>query len=207
MLSESEQVFITALRAAADAWRAEPADTWVWRLWDEPPLLIAVSLADPQTRSGLGIFGVHLIDGRMRGDRLHSQLYDLPERPSSVAVDSTGGPSELVGRCASWFEAVLRKPVVRYEWLHEGAVYADRYLFADSGEGLTQRYVRSLAPWGQADRLTAAGHVHGKGWIQTAGLGVPDRFVHVRGDRDQAVIPAGVAEVAVPCSTSGIRYE
>ncbi|MEU7820700.1 hypothetical protein [Catellatospora sp. NPDC049133] len=96
---------------------------------------------------------------------------------------------------------------MRYEWLHDGVVYADRYLFADSGEGLTQCYARSLAPQGLTERLVAAGHVHGQGWIQTSGLGVPHRFVHVRGDRDRAAVPVGVPEVDVPCGTTGVRYE
>ncbi|KJY31646.1 hypothetical protein VR46_35260 [Streptomyces sp. NRRL S-444] len=65
---------------------------------------------------------------------------------------------------------------------HHGQVYASRYLFADTGEGLVQSYHQTLAPSEQAEALTRAGHVHGRGWIQTSGLGRPDRVVDIRGE-------------------------
>ncbi len=79
-----------------------------------------------------------------------------------------------------WF---ANRPIVRHEWLHRRRVYADCYLFEDSGERLAQTYRSDWAPQGQEQRLIAEGFVHGKGWIQTLGLGEPDRVVHVRGRR------------------------
>lgn len=70
---------------------------------------------------------------------------------------------------------------MKHEWLHRGRVYAECYLFADSGERLAQMYRSDWAPLSQEDRLVAEGFVHGKGWIQTRGLGEPDRIVRVRG--------------------------
>jgi hypothetical protein len=74
----------------------------------------------------------------------------------------------------------------------EGYAYAARYAFADSGETLCQSYVKTLAPPGQAEELTAAGHVHGKGWIQTVGLPAPALYLHIRGDLDKADVVPGV---------------
>ena len=66
--------------------------------------------------------------------------------------------------------------------LHAGRVYASRHLFADTGEGLSQMYNRPLAPPGQHEQLIAAGHFQGLGWIDTRGLGEPDRIIPLRGD-------------------------
>ncbi|MDH6577033.1 hypothetical protein P3T29_002681 [Kitasatospora sp. MAP5-34] len=46
-------------------------------------------------------------------------------------MEAIGSPDELAKRTATWFEAVLGKPIVRHEWEHNSQVYADRYLFAD----------------------------------------------------------------------------
>lgn len=71
---------------------------------------------------------------------------------------------------------------MRYEWLRADRVYANRHLFADTGEGLSQMDNRLLAPPGHHEQLIAAGHVQGLGWIDTRGLGEPDRVIPVRGD-------------------------
>lgn len=82
---------------------------------------------------------------------------------------------------AALFERYADRPVVRHEWLHRGRVYADCYLFHDTGERLAQTYRSDWAPRGQEAGLKAAGFERGKGWIQTEGLGEPDRVLHVRG--------------------------
>ncbi|MFE2572178.1 hypothetical protein [Streptomyces mirabilis] len=127
---------------------------------------------------------MHLVDDHVRGDRLHNQLYLLPDRPSLWALDATGSTERLAELAAEWFRAVLDKPIVLYvctaragsrpsacrhppsictsgatSWLHDGYAYAARYAFADSGETICQSYAESMAPHGQAAELKAAGHV------------------------------------------------
>jgi hypothetical protein len=64
----------------------------------------------------------------------------------------------LAARTAAWFEALLRRPIVRHEWLRTDGVYAHRWLFAGSGQPLAE------------------------GRVRTGELGRPDRIVNVRGE-------------------------
>ncbi|MEE4541136.1 hypothetical protein V2S66_04030 [Streptomyces sp. V4-01] len=78
---------------------------------------------------------------------------------------------ELAERSADWIGSVLRKPVVLYVRLNEDRwAYAARSAFADGDRTIGRLYDQRLAPQGQQERLIAAGHVHGKGWIETVGL-------------------------------------
>lgn len=63
----------------------------------------------------------------------------------------------------------------------EGVTAGRRYAYADTGTVLVQGCEASLAPSGQSKRLSAAGWDRGDGWVNTSGLGRPDRVVHVRG--------------------------
>ncbi|MFD5121242.1 hypothetical protein [Streptomyces sp. NPDC058385] len=181
-IDEAELAFAARLRALAGCWDVPFASSWVGRPEDDSSLLAVVTLAASQL--SLADFGVHITGSTMRGDRLHDQLYFLPERPTSFSMEVTGSPAELAERAAEWFETILRKPVVRYEWEHNGQIYAELYLFADTREGMAQRYNSTLAPPGQEQELIAAGHVVGLNWIQTSGLGRPDRIVPLRGTAD-----------------------
>ncbi|WP_432181924.1 hypothetical protein [Streptomyces sp. NBC_00063] len=181
-IDEAELAFAARLRALAGCWDVPFASSWVGRPEDDSSLLAVVTLAASQL--SLADFGVHITGSTMRGDRLHDQLSFLPERPTSFSMEVTGSPAELAERAAEWFETILRKPVVRYEWEHNGQIYAELYLFADTREGMAQRYNSTLAPPGQEQELIAAGHVVGLNWIQTSGLGRPDRIVPLRGTVD-----------------------
>ncbi len=178
-LTDGERAFLAALRQRVEG-RLYP---WCRRedpLHDGGALIVGLHVDAP----GLALItaGVHLDGDRIRGDSLDHQDYGLPDRPTSLAIDVTGSPADLAASVADWFDAILRRPIVRYEWLHVGRAYANRYLFADTGEGLSQMYNRMLAPPGQREQLIAAGHVQGLGWIDTRGLGEPDRVIPVRDD-------------------------
>ncbi|WP_405640455.1 hypothetical protein [Streptomyces uncialis] len=177
---EAELAFATALREQARSWDVPYVHSWVGRPEDDSSLLAFVSLSDKHRRVSLIDIGVHLVGSSVRGDRLRNQLYFLPDQPTSLAMETVGSPQELAERTAAWFETLLRKPIVRHEWEHGGQVYASRYLFADTGQGLGQSYSQTLAPPGQAEALINAGHVQGRGWIQTSGLGRPDRIVNIQ---------------------------
>ncbi|MEV7184167.1 hypothetical protein [Kitasatospora sp. NPDC093102] len=60
-------------------------------------------------------------------------------------------------------------------------VYALRYEYADSGYGLSEGFETPLAPRRVRKRFAAEGIDRGRGRINRAGLGEPDRIVAVRG--------------------------
>ncbi|MFD5536969.1 hypothetical protein ACFWIJ_03725 [Streptomyces sp. NPDC127079] len=194
--TDAEREFVSGLNGYCRGWA--PADVFgeVGRPDDWGALLASVGLSD---RAGpplhLVDLGVHLVGDRVRGDRLHNQLFHLPDTPSAWALDATGPTDRLARLAADWFRAVLDKPIVLYVWLHEDYAYAARYAFADSGETICQSYARTVAPPGQAEELNAAGHVRGRGWVQTVGLPTPSLYLHVRGDLGKAGgmegVPAG----------------
>lgn len=210
-MSDAELAFADALRRHSSAWTPTDADGYVAGFAAdglEEPLVAYADLTDPADPSHLLLsVGVHLLGDRVRGDRLHNQLYSLPERPSPWALDSTGTHERLAQLSADWFRAVLDKPVVLYVWLRDGYPYAARYTFADTGETLTQFYARELAPAGQAESLIAAGHVHGRGWIQTAGLPTPSCFAHIRGDLTKGTVLPGVPAATNRRRIPGVWYE
>lgn len=213
-MSPAELTFAAALRAHSAAWTpTESYGNFICSNLDgsHTRLIAFVSLIDQGGPGERGVVlmdaGVHLLDNRVQGDRLDSQDFLLPERPSSWALAATGTHEELAEASAAWFHHVLEKPVVLYVWLHDGYVYAARYTFADTGETLSQSYNRNYAPTGQADELIAAGHVHGKGWIQTVGLPTPTWYFHVRGDLTKGAVLPGVLAATRRGPLSGLWYE
>jgi hypothetical protein len=171
----AQQAVLDVLRARADSdhWPAiNPADTNValpdYVSYGYPPrpdetsfgkVLAWLDVPDPAQRLSLLTVGVYFTGTDMRGDCLHNQHLTLPAEPTRLAVTQAGSPQEMAHRAADWFRGILRRPIVRYEWLREGVVYAQRWLFADSGHGLIEGHVR------------------------TGELGPPDRRIHVRGDQ------------------------
>ena len=95
---------------------------------------------------GLIDFGVHFSGVRVRGGRLHNQIHDLSGETPSLSFAAHGGIKRLAAKTADWFEAVLRRPIVLYVWMHKESPYAGRYEFADTHETLAQAYNRSAAP-------------------------------------------------------------
>jgi hypothetical protein len=152
-------------------------------------------------------FGVHFCGDTVTGDRLDSQLFSLREPPTGWGISTSGPVEELARRTADWFATVLRRPVVLYVWLHAGHAYAAQYAFADTAETLSQCYSRQRAPDGQPEAMVAAGHVHGRGWIQTAGLPAPDLYLHVRGDLGLAQVPDELRLVTRRGPLPGLWYE
>jgi hypothetical protein len=52
------------------------------------------------------------------GDRASAEGV-IPDEPTSSHIEITGSPEALAHAAAEWFEALLRRPVVRHEWLDE----------------------------------------------------------------------------------------
>jgi hypothetical protein len=210
-MSGAETAFAAALHAHSSAWAPTDVDGYVGGFAAdglEEPLVAWADLIDPANPNRPLLFaGVHLLGDRVRGDRLHSQAFSLPESPSSWALDSMGTRDRLAEASAHWFRRVLDKPIVLYVWLHDGYAYAARYAFADTGETLIQYYERQLAPAGQAEELIAAGHVHGKGWIQTVGLPTPSCYLHIRGDLTKGTVLSGAPATTNRGPLPGFWYE
>ncbi|MGW1911160.1 hypothetical protein ACWCQS_10635 [Streptomyces sp. NPDC002076] len=206
--SDDERAFVAALRERTAGWASAGVDGELARTdaWDS--LVAHLSFSDPGGRLHLLCAGVHFTGDRVRGDRLHNQLFTLTDRPSSWALEATGTVEELADRSADWFRTVLEKPVVLYVWLNpDRYAYAARFAFADDDRTISQLYREDLAPPGQAEELIAAGHVHGRGWIQTVGLPTPTLYQHIRGDPSRAALPPGVRAVTERGPLAGVWYE
>lgn len=177
-LTLEEREFLAELRRRTEG-RLRPWCMRGGRSPDEGALIVGLHVDAPEV--ALITLGAHLDGDRIRGDGLDHQSYTLPDRATSLTLDATGPPADLAARTADWFDTVLLRPIVRYEWLHAGQVFASRYLFADTLEGLCQMYNDVLAPPGQGEELVVGGFSTGKGWIDTRGLGAPDRVIRIRG--------------------------
>jgi hypothetical protein len=175
-------LFAETLRARAAHW-TEHHDTWL-AFWDSDGRLVAgLDIDDDSANQTLLCVGVHLLGNTLQADELHNQLSTLPERPTSLAMTTTGPIEVMANRAADWFESVLQRPVDRWEWTHRGQVYAYAYVFADTTEGLSQMFNKELAPWGLKWRLARRGYVSPQGWVEVRGIGEPDRVIHIRGIR------------------------
>lgn len=177
-LTDDQSLFLSALRCAlGDRLRpycVESADDCLFLVLDvDAPELALVSV------------GLRLCGRSLQGDRISVHDRSFPPRPTRDGFLMEGSPDELAARGSQLLTWFAERPVVRHEWLRGARVYANCYLFEDSGERLAQMYRSDWAPPGQEARLIAEGFVRGGGWIQTEGLGAPDRVVLVRGHRDR----------------------
>ncbi|GAB3057186.1 hypothetical protein GCM10027053_18530 [Intrasporangium mesophilum] len=148
---------------------------------DDDRLLLALGIEPAHL--ALANVGLELSGERLRGDRIDVHHQTFPPTPTREGFVLEGTPTDLAARGYELLERHARRPVVRHDWLHRRRVYATSYLFEDTGERLAQMYRRDWAPRGQEAKLVARGFVHGRGWIQTEGLGKPDRVVVVGGAR------------------------
>jgi hypothetical protein len=174
-VSDEERAFLSAIRRHTQG----RLDLWGRREGSASgPVLVGIHVDAPSV--ALITAGVRVQLGHLHGDRLDDQSYDFADPPSSLAIDVVGSPEELAAAATTWFGDLERRTIVRHEWVHKGRIYAHCYVFADTKEPLAQMYRRDWAPFGQAWRLRRGGHVFGRGWIQTSGLGRPDRVTPVR---------------------------
>lgn len=163
------------------------------------------SLRPDELKEGLLDFGVHFSGNRVRGGRLHNQCYDLCGESPGPPLDTSGDIDALAQEAAQWFDAVLRRPVVVYVWLHRGYAYAIRYAFADTREIIAHRFSKERAPRDWMWAAIARGRVSvNPRWMQTHGLPRPDRYLHVRGEMREAEIPPGIRRAERRGSFSGI---
>ncbi|MEV4555493.1 hypothetical protein AB0K51_00685 [Kitasatospora sp. NPDC049285] len=168
-----ELAFLSALRKRTADWTLPVTHSEVMRNEDEAALLAVAHVSDPERRTHLATFGVHMAGPTVRGDLIHGhhEMYYLPEEPTDLAMEATGTSRVLAEAAAAWFETVLQTPVVRHEWEHDGQVYAERYVFADTGEGLVAMYDKSLAPREVTDSLLPYNYGAGRSWVDVGQLG------------------------------------
>ncbi|MEV5881476.1 hypothetical protein AB0L74_01860 [Streptomyces sp. NPDC052020] len=133
---EAELTFLAALRTRAATWRMPWAPSGVSRPEDDSSLLVWVSLLDEERSLILGEWAVHFYGARVRAGKVSDQLFNLHESPERGYFKASGTAVELALRCADWFERLLRRPVVRAEWLSASKASATRWEFADTGEAL-----------------------------------------------------------------------
>jgi hypothetical protein len=181
-LDEFTLRFAVTVRRRAASWPLSPCSTAMYPPGDRWPMPAHAYLdvSVPGLQVTLLTVGVHLDGDRIRADEVHNQDFSLPKVATVLAMEATGTAEELGEAACDWFEGILRRRVRLLRWVHDGHVYAERYQFTD-GYPLAQHYSREFAPVGQSEELIAAGFVHGKGWIQTVGLGTPDHIEELPG--------------------------
>ncbi|MFJ8567746.1 hypothetical protein [Streptomyces sp. NPDC093514] len=184
-LNVAQRAFVDVLAERAASWPVGPLDTVVLPSTNTSngQLIVYLDIGDPQRNQGVLTVGAHFDGSVARGGELHNQDFTIRQTASELAFEAAGSPTELANRAAAWFEAVLARPLVRYEWHHEGRTYAVRYEYADTGRGLSEGFEAPLAPDALRKRLAADGVIRGRGRINRAGLGQPDVIAHVRGVR------------------------
>ncbi|MFE4975183.1 hypothetical protein ACFRAR_24145 [Kitasatospora sp. NPDC056651] len=182
-LTSAQQEFATVLSARASFWSVDPLDTVLLparHTWFGE-LLAYLDIGDPERHQGVLTIGAHYDGTTVRADKLHNQNFSRPDAPTEFTFTATGNPTEAATQTAIWFEAVLARPLVRCEWLHEGRVYAVRYEYADNGRGLSEGFETPLAPPELQEHSADEDIDRDRGRINRADLGEPDRVIHVRG--------------------------
>ncbi|GHJ42989.1 hypothetical protein Cs7R123_03310 [Catellatospora sp. TT07R-123] len=143
VLTAPEAEFVGELRRLAASWTVPVTGSFVTRHDDEND--IADALAVVVQIEGCA-WGASLVDGTtLTCGELHNQLY-YPLPGDSAAFTVAGQPADLARDAAQWLEALLRRPVVRLQWLHRGQVYRERCMFADTGRLQWTMYNNTLAP-------------------------------------------------------------
>ncbi|WP_405057631.1 hypothetical protein OG474_33555 [Kribbella sp. NBC_01505] len=169
-LTSFELEFLTALRVLVDG-QLRPYCVEL----DDDGLLVGLDIDAPDV--ALITVGLELTGNRLRGDRISIHDRTFPPTPTPDGFVLEGAPSDLAARGWELLDTYNRRPIVKHEWLHRRRVYASCYLFEDTGERLSDMYRGDWAPRRQEAELRAKGFVRGRGWIQTEGLGDPDRVI------------------------------
>ncbi|MFF9378107.1 hypothetical protein ACF1BB_26675 [Streptomyces griseoluteus] len=184
-LDGAQRAFVDVLAERAGSWLVNPLDTVVLPSahTSDGQLIVYLDIGDPQRNRGVLTVGAHFDGSVVRGGELHNQDFTVQQTASEFTFEAAGSPTELANRTAEWFEAVLARPLVRCEWHHEGRMYAVRYEYADTGQGLSEGLETPLAPDALRKRLAADGVMRGRGRINRAGLGQPDVIARIRGAR------------------------
>ncbi|MER6345054.1 hypothetical protein ACWC10_06245 [Streptomyces sp. NPDC001595] len=182
-LTTAQKEFAAVLAARASSWPVDPLNTVLLPARHTPygQMLAYLDIDDSERNRGVLTIRAHFDGTTVRADKLHNQDFTLPDASTEFTFTTAGIPTETAKRTASWFEAMLARPLVRCEWLYAGEVYALRYEHADNGRGLSEGFETPLAPPELRERLAAEGVDRGRGRIDRAVLGEPDRIVHVRG--------------------------
>ncbi|MCX5399122.1 hypothetical protein [Streptomyces sp. NBC_00102] len=182
-LDPAQRAFVDVLAERAESWLVDPLDTVVLPSahTSDGRLIVYLDISDPQRDQGVLTVGAHFDGIVVHGGKLHNQDFTIQQAASDFAFEAAGSPAELGNRAADWFEAVLARPLVRWEWRHAESVYAVRYEYADTGRSLCEGFETPLAPDALQKRLAADGVARGRGRINLACLGRPDVIAHVRG--------------------------
>lgn len=193
----SELSFLDGLREHAATWAQDGVSTYAIRNEESGALTACMELMDA-TGTLLDV-RAHVADQRVRSDR----SYGTDSEPTTLVMRAEGSTAELVSITATWFEALLHRPIERLEWWHNNLLYAMRCQFTDTQEGLREVYDRKLAPPGQYERLIDSASFRGRSWIRTIAIGDPDRTYAVRssGNAHTSLLRPGYPWYVCPLET------
>ena len=181
-LTAEQRAFADGLSHRARSWPVDPRDTGVDPAARTGDLIAWLSIVDAQRNLEVLLLGADVTGSTVRADKLHNQLFSLPEHATELAFTSAGTPAQLAERTADWFETILARRLVRCEWQHAQRTYAVRYEFADTGRGLIESFDETLAPQRIRTRLAQRRE---RGRITRAHLAQPDLVTRIRGTSEQ----------------------
>ena len=146
-----ELAFAEELRRLTRAWQTPPEDLRIEPPKYGQPMIAWLDICDADEDRALLTIGVHVTPGTLKGDKLHNQLFLLPDRPTDLAVTCSGPPELLAAVTDQWLGAILSRPFVRHEWGAPPDVES-RTVVADTSEALCQ--TRDCPPQGTTPERT-----------------------------------------------------
>lgn len=139
----------------------------LWRI-DQSTLAVACDIVPPGARSIILTIGVHHSPGRVVGDVLDGQGFDLPALGTTLRFEATGTTDVLAAATVAWFDDVLGTRLHVDEWVHRGRVYAAVW-WVEGFRDVQSAYDLEAAPWRVRRRVKRAG-----GRIRPRTIGAPD---------------------------------
>ncbi len=127
-LNGIQRAFVNVLRAHAQAWPLDPAETCLvlpgYEAYGYPlapgqsaygGLLVYVDIPAPGENHILLTVDAYLDGDHVTGDELHNQMLTLPAEPTPIGFEESGSPEMLAARTGHWFATLLHRPIVRGE--------------------------------------------------------------------------------------------
>ncbi|WP_042381367.1 hypothetical protein [Streptacidiphilus melanogenes] len=122
-VDDTQKAFLEVVRERARHWPECPPSHAITLVYNEEEdldedgnaeLLLVVDVSDLPHKRVLLTLGASLVGDTLSCGEVHNQTYQFEEREDrAVAVRASGGPEELGRIAASWFEEILRRPVIR----------------------------------------------------------------------------------------------
>lgn len=149
-LDGTQKSFVDTVRTHARSWPDCPPNHTIVLVYDdeedieedgEVELRLIVDVSDLTEHRVLLTLGACLVGNTLLCTEVHNQTYAPKDSTFVRPLEATGSPQELGRIAASWFEDVLRRPVI-------SSAGSDDWSFSEANHPVSDgfRLVRGLAP-------------------------------------------------------------